>query len=328
MEEQAAAGGAAGTQHLGVTVYLWQWREQNDFLVRCLAPVWETLDEAGLLERVWFDRYDARGPHLFCVLTPVEGADPDRLARVVEPRLQAYLEENPASAELSREELEKRHAECRGRSQSEVDRREGFGEPGTFELCRHPDDGYPFPIERLIPAPRREGLWRLVDGLSRWTVERIAAREGRTPVGAGLWLIASVDRQLRDLHGDSAPYWRHHAGSLLSRLETALQEEPRQAREEIEGLVKDETRTVLDGLWQRVERGETLWPRHRQLVETITCGGEDPASRRRWRALREVDHFTLKQLGLVVRMHIPPVLYALLRALDDEGAAAAAGGTA
>src|SRR6185436_17825658 len=56
---------------LGGNVYLWSRAAQNRFLTRCLGPAIRELQDQGLASGFWFDRFDARGPHVFFLLRPI-----------------------------------------------------------------------------------------------------------------------------------------------------------------------------------------------------------------------------------------------------------------
>jgi hypothetical protein len=283
---------------LGLVVYRWGRRSQDSLLVDCLGPLAAELWRTGQVDRFWFDRYDARGPHLFAVL----GAPVDRLERLTSrlgEALNRYLAENPSLETLTPERLERLHLQTRGRRQCEVDGWPGFGANDTWEIFAHPPYGYPFGLAE----PEEDEVWRLAAELALWTIERIASRVEAPGIPEAVRWTAAVDQALRAAGADPAAYWRHHAstliapedpgdGSLLDALPDAL--EPRH----LENLAR---------LWEEAERAGGFWPDMPRLVRAALGEEENPA------LLREIDHAALKQQGIPVAFHLPAVLFAWRR---------------
>lgn len=284
---------------LGLVVYRWGRRAQDGLLVDCLGPLAAELWHSGQVDRFWFDRYDARGPHLFAVF----GAPTDRLERLtgrLGEALDRYLADNPSRETLTAERLERLHLQTRGRRQCEVDGWPGFGANDSWEIFAHPPYGYPFGLAE----PEESEIWRLAAELALWTIERIASRPEAPGIPEAVRWTVAVDRALRAAGVDPAAYWRHQAstliapddpgdGSLLDALPDAL--EPRH----LENLAR---------LWEEVERASGFWPDLPRLVRAAQGKGESPA------LLREIDHAALKQQGIPVAFHLPAVLFAWRRA--------------
>jgi hypothetical protein len=276
---------------LGLVVYRWGRRSQDRLLVECLGPLAAQLWRNGQVDRFWFDRYDARGPHLFAVF----GASQDNLDRLtgrLGGALDRYLAGNPSPETLTTERLERIHLQTRGRRQCEVDGRPGFGANDSWEVFAHPPRGYPFGLAE----PDADEVWRLAAELALWTVERIAVRTEPPGLAEAVRWTAEVDRALRAAGADPAAYWRHHAatlvspedGSLVDALPDAL--EPRHLEN-------------LGHLWEEAERAGGSWPELPRLVRAA-LGTEG------WTLLRELDHAALKQQGIPVALHLPAVLFA------------------
>lgn len=291
--------------HVAAVVYFWGESQQDRLLCECLGPLAAELRSEGSASRLWFDRYDARGPHVFVVLSVPEDAAAETFRRL-EERIRTYLVDRPSSQELSREELEARHAGCRGRCQCEADRRPGLAENNSFCLFAHDPRGYPF---RLSEGVAGEGeLWDLIDHRSFQSIRELAPQSQGTATAAGARWIAAVDRALRLAGRGAGEYWRYHAGTLLLPLEQRLAEGESEVLAALPGWIGERNRTVFSRLWEEVERSDP-WPGSRRLV-TIATSENGRAPGRRWALLREIDHFILRQLGLPVRIHIPLILYA------------------
>ena len=55
--------------YLGLVAYCWGQEQQDRLLTECLKPAMEEWRSSGLTRRFWFDRFDARGPHVLGLLT-------------------------------------------------------------------------------------------------------------------------------------------------------------------------------------------------------------------------------------------------------------------
>jgi hypothetical protein len=276
---------------LGLIVYRWGRHSQDRLLVECLGPLAAELWGTEQVDRFWFDRYDARGPHLFAVF----GAPRDNLDRLtgrLGGALDRYLAENPSPETLTPERLERLHLQTRGRRQCEVDGRPGFGANDSWEIFAHPPRGYPFGLAE----PDEDQVWRLAAELALRTIERIECRTEPPGLAEAVRWTAAVDRALRAAGADPAAYWRHHAstlvdsddGSLLDELPDAL--EPRHLEN-------------LGHLWEEAKRAGDSWPELPRLVRAAVGG-------KGWTLLRELDHAALKQQGIPVALHLPAVLFA------------------
>lgn len=282
---------------LGLVVYRWGRRSQDSLLVECLGPLAAELWRSGQVDRFWFDRYDARGPHLFAVF----GAPLDNLAPLTDRlggALDRYLAGNPSPETLTMERLERIHLQTRGRRQCELDGQPGFGANDSWEIFAHPPRGYPFGLAEQIRDKNgaADEVWRLAAELALWTIERIAARTEPPGLAEAVRWTAAVDRALRAAGADPAAYWRHHASTLVPSEDDSLLEalpdalEPRHLEN-------------LGHLWEEAERAGGSWPELPRLVQA-TLGGEG------WALLRELDHAALKQQGIPVALHLPAVLFA------------------
>lgn len=287
--------------HLGIVVYAWGALAQDQLLLECLGPAAGELCRRGVARRFWFDRYDARGPHLFAMLTaPPEARE--EIAATLASRLAAHLAAHPSTAEISPERLSWLHGETRGRRQCEPDGRPGVAPNNSFEIFEHPERGYPFHLSAGLPDEAE--IWSLVADLSSWTIGQLAARPGSPAMAAARRWTASMSRELQRAGARPADYWRYHAGSLLPGL--------------LEGVSPDEEASVLDALssglhaarpsfdqaWREAATKGPVWPGLPRLVQLATTA--NPAST--WALLREIDHVALKQLGLPVALHVPLAL--------------------
>lgn len=301
--------------HLGLTIYVWGLEPQNRLLVDGLGPLVSELEADDRVARFWFDRYDARGMHLFVVLTVPESQE-EAVRRIVAERLDDFLREHPSTVEMSRRELQKRHEECRGRLQCEADGYPGLAENNTWEMFRHPPDGMPFRLADSLEAPLREELWDLLDELSLESIERLSSTPKRRTTAPGVAWIAGVDAALREQGIDPEGYWRFHASTLLLNLEQRLQEDEATILASLPRLIGEQNLETLGTFWERVSDSRAIWP----SLPRLTALAHEAArnrSDRPWLPLRAIDHAVLKQLGLLVPLHMPIVLYAWHRSLES-----------
>ena len=320
---------------LGMAVYAWGWDDQDRLLAECLGPLARELRQAGLAERFWCDRYDARGPHLFCLLS-VPAAAREEVAGRVSSRLDRHLARHPSTTALAAGELETRHRECRGRVQCEADAYPGFAANNSYHLFVHAPRGYPLALGHGLAE---EGeLWRLLTDSTLWAIEQL----GRQPRTAAAGWVAAVDRELcaaavapsparsrspalspspeAASSSSAAAYWRYHATTLILGLAERLETEEEQVLGSLPGAVGERNRDAFARLWAAADGPEPRgWPELRRLVALLRRA--DLAEARRFAIQREIDHFTLKQLGLPVALHVPLVLFAWQRHLAAPGSA-------
>ncbi len=291
-------------RHLGANVYLWDRREQNRFLARFLGPVLGELRGEGRVRRFWFDRFDARGPHLFLLFTVPPQAFPalrDELA----DRLTAYLAESPGPPGLDPETVAERHRQTRGGTLCEADALPGLADDHSFLLFEQSAHGYPFRASR--PAAVHD-LWDLLDALSLWTLGQVERHAGGAPTAAGIRWLAALDRALR-ASGLAHDYWHYHAATLLLGLDAGRngQERPRPAA--FQRLIGAENLRLFARLWDQAEPADAGWPDCARLVDLTLA---EPRAEG-FPALRQIAHSTWKQLGLLTSQEIPLVLFAWTR---------------
>lgn len=269
--------------------------------MECLGPFAAELWRTGELDRFWFDRYDARGPHLFAVFGAPQNTL-DRLAGRLSGALDRYLAENPSPETLTPERLERIHLQTRGRRQCEIDGRPGFGANDSWEVFSHPPLGYPFGLA----GPDADEVWRLATELALWTIERIAVRTEPPGLAEAVRWTAAVDRALRAAGADPAAYWRHHASTLVASEDASSED-----GSPLDGFRVDDLPDALEPrhlenlgqLWEAAERDGGSWPELPRLVRAALRGEG-------WALLRELDHAALKQQGIPVALHLPAVLFA------------------
>jgi hypothetical protein len=301
--------------HLGLNAYFWGDREQDRLVVDCLAPLQDQLRRDALLERFWFDRFDARGPHVLAVFTVPESAV--ELARErIAAAVGSYIREHPSLAGLSADEVAKRHSECRGKILAVADREPGMAANNTWVLFEHAPGSYPFHLTRGLAA--EEEIWRQADEVTRWAVRRIGESSAKPLAAAVSWAV-EVDRNLRS-PADGAESWRLHATTLLLPLRERLEADEAGTLSLLPSWIGERNGAAFSRLWSNpgVLEPETR-AAVRRLVE-IAYGLPGGPSGPRWRLLREMSHCTLKQLGLPVALHIPLVLFAWNHDLREASA--------
>lgn len=295
-------------KHLVLNVYQGGREDQDRLLAACLGPAVEELRAHGLAPRFWFQRFDARGPHVFVLL----GVPDDAVAEVrtrLEERLDAYLAAHPPTEAIGPDEVERRHADCRGKQLCALDAEPGMALPGSYRLAEDP--AVPDPLRRTAGLADSERRWRLLGDLALWSIGQLRAGTGSR--AAVLW-AASADRALRETGEPAAEYWEHHACTLLLGLDERLRTDPESVHARLPGLVGERNADVFARAWERVAAEGAAWPPAGELAALLRAeAAAGPGER--WRLLRELNHSVLLQLGQPVRLHLPLVLYAWLRNL-------------
>lgn len=314
-----------GIRVLAANVYLFSIRRQNRFLAETLAPALPGLASDFEDFRFWFDRFDARGPHLFLLFSAAEtGIDAlrARLEALITGGLEALAAEGPADDTPGAARIEELHAACRGKTLCAADRQPGLAADGSFVLDSQPADAYPF---HLTPAHGpADTIWPRISALTNWTLEQRAAAGDEPATAAALRFMAGLDRQLRASDAEPADYWHHHLKSLMHELDALLEEKGEPFVDALAAGLGDANRRVFQQVWQWAETAEPAWDGLPALVSDVTTRG--PGA---WRLLREIVHGALKQLGLVVPKHLPILIFGWLqyrRPADGSGGDGNGGG--
>lgn len=293
--------------HLGVNIYVSGHFQKDRLLVECIGPVAREVRRRGSLVRFWFDRFDARGPHIFAVLT-IPAEIQRAVTMLLSTRITRHLATCPASDDLDPTELAARHAACQGKTLCEPDRYPGFAASDSFVIFEHESDGYPFCLS--MGAADTDALWTLVSDLSLWAIDRLGATTDRLETAVH-W-VATVDRALGS-HAASEDYWRFHAKALLPTLEGHLEKNADATLASLRRTMRTVDSQALLRAWPETRSLGRTWPGVDQLVRTVRDGGHGWSAERSWRLLFALNHGTLKQLGLPVAHHVPLILVAWLR---------------
>lgn len=301
-------------KHTGCNVYFWGEREQDRLLVECLGPMADELREEGLADRFWYDRFDARGPHVFALFTGPDVAAQEVAHRLTR-RLEGYLAEQPSGL-LLQEEAATRHAETRGKELCPVDGLPGLAANNSYVLFDQPERGYPFALATGLA--NADELWDLLGDLARTAVRQLASRPGEVPTGAAMRWIAGLDLELRRA-GMAGDYWRYHATTLLVGLADHLANGEEEVLDSVPRSVGSRNQETFGRIWEDASARPLSGPLLPRLVDLTLTDDRRPLPRR-LALLREAVHCFLKQLGLPVRSHIPVVLYAWHRAVRPQEA--------
>ncbi|HET6230937.1 MAG TPA: lantibiotic dehydratase C-terminal domain-containing protein [Longimicrobiaceae bacterium] len=293
-------------KHLALNVYLRGRAAQDRLLAECVGPAVEEMRGSGLVRRFWFQPFDARGPHVGVVLGVADDAA-DEVRAEFSARLEAFLATHPSTEPLSDEEVARRHAECRGKRLCSIDAEPGIAAPGTFAFAEEAAPRYPFGPMPQPGADDRAG--EMMCGLALWSIGHLRAGTGSR---AAVRWAASVDLALRESGEAADDYWRRHASTLLVGLDERYDADPEAIVSRLRELVGDRNRDAFARAWAEVEADGPPWSSATELVEhALREGAQSPHGR--WGVLREVNHCVLLQLGQMVRLHVPLVLYAWLR---------------
>lgn len=295
--------------HLGINVYVWREGAQDRVLVECISPIVNDLLCGGLCQTFWFDRYDARGPHLLLVLG-VRGENRSAATSLLSSGLDAYLESQPSMDVMPPNEMAFRHEGCRSKPLCDVDAEEGFARNNTYRIFEHKASFYPFPL--LLSVSASDQLWMYWCNISLWPLECIAKRQAWP---AAVQWVAMVARALK-MSGGAEPYWRYHmqrlAPELSQRLETvgaqAVSIELRRSIEAVGG-------GVLFTTFHEQAAFAEIMPDIDELVQVVV-ESSGCVAKPAWQLLYALTHTTLKQLGLGVRYHVPLISAAWLLSYD------------
>lgn len=299
-------------EYQACNVYHWGRGPADRLLAECLAPALDELRAAGPAPWSWFQRFDARGPHLFLLLGSDPG-DAEALRARLGARLAGWMAAHPSTEPLSEAALRARHEQCRGKRLCALDGEPGMAPNNTLRWTAHPPDGYPLAFAAGVAED--EAFRRLLGELAAWSLGRLA--DG---AGAALRWTAAVDVELRRAHGEAGGYWRHHAGTLLPGMEARLAADGEAVLAALPGVVGARNAAVFGRAWDAAEGGEPVWEGIPELLR-IVLADDGRTAARRLRLLREVNHAVLAQLGQPVAVHVPLVLFAWMRGLAPAGAA-------
>lgn len=295
--------------HTALHVYFWGEAETSRLLTDCLGPAAGELRSKGLLDRFWFTVFDTRGPHIVAILSSTAAVSGE-VHQLVGARLEQYLAEHPSTASLTMQEIEQRHAECRGKQISAIDAEPGFAPNNSYCMAPHPSDGYPF--TRSVGIAGEDDLWCTVQDVVFWAIDQ---RQARTTTFAAVQWIGWMDRALARAGVDPGEFWRYHAQTLLIPLEARLQRDPSAVLTNLPGAVGERNRVLFDRIWAEPSQS----PLCERLVDIVLTDDGRTAEQKQ-QLLRDVNHSTLAQLGQSVLHHIPLVLYAWQRNLQLQSA--------
>jgi len=159
-----------------------------------------------------------------------------------------------------------------------------------------------------------EELWRILNDSAFWVIDQLAAYPDAAVRTAVAW-IASIDHQLRLAGADAEDYWHYHLITLVHSFKSRLNASDALVVSGVEKAIGERNRRLFSAAWGKVEEIGPCWKTLPRLVE-IALAGRDADPRGPWMLQREIDHFTLKQLGLSHQLHIPLILFAWHRSLS------------
>ncbi len=303
---------------LGCTLYLWSPDEQDRFLRDALGPFTHRVLDSGLVSGFWFDRFDARGPHVFFVLTTRENTV-GPLEREVRNLLEGWLETPPSKPPLSLSDLEALHVACRGKTLCAADRLDGFATHSSFEIFSHPISGYPFSLGRYFgevldaDAPD-ESPWRAWTETAFWTIGLL----GKPVLAPVMRWLAAIDQLMDD--EQAADFWRYSLRCLLPEL-PMLESLDKVDTAMLERFISDKNLPVLRDLWD-IDLHYTASSELADPTALVRAGLAPALDAHRWKFLREVVFVTLKQMRIRIRRQAQLYAFALdrrlkLRAVGD-----------
>lgn len=301
-----AASPAGAAVHLGANVYCHGAEHQNHLLGECFGPLIHRLRRSAVPVRFWFDRFDARGPHVFA-LWSVPPAAASGVRDLLARELASFLAEHPSREVVPAADLKRFHTGCQGKALCAADREHGIAANNSFCLFEQPADGYPFHLGCRL----RQGdeLWELLDEVAVEALSHFGGEPAAAATEPALRWVADLDRALAALGEDPSGYWLYHGTTLLFRLEqlACAPEEDFLAR--LARRVGPRNQETFARIW--AEAATKPLSRTVQHIVEIAGTTVDLSTSQRWAVLREVVHCTLKQFGVPVPLHLPIVLFAL-----------------
>lgn len=299
---------------LALNIYCWDTNAQNRLLAEVMAPWVQEQGLAGQLELFLFDRFDARGPHLFFILGAADEATLDRFGEETGERIARFLKDSPSPSFMSQEEVQARHDACRGKTLCALDRLDGLAANNTYLLAAHTSQDYPFRL--WSDLTHAEAFLRAFGAQSIWAMGEVAGRSGGLAMGPGLRWLASVDRMLHRAGLDPEAYWRYHVGTLVpSVVDELKRSSPAVVAANLAPLISANNAKTFARVWELLEKDVPEDPRAIRLVELLAT----ERSRDRLQvALREAIHLTLKQLGFHLSLQVPMVVYTWRQCFEQQ----------
>lgn len=293
---------------LAGNVYCHTPAEQNRLLIEVVGPFASAALAAGRLEFFLFDRFDARGPHVYLLLAGSDAETSRGLAEELEAEIARFLLDLPESPGPTDEEMQNWHDSCRGKFLCEMDRLPGFGVRNSQSWAPHREDAYPFWI--WSDLARASDFFRAITAQSAGAIGQLAVHRGGSAVGPALRFAASLDHALRRLGLAAENYWGYHLATLLPERTEAIAETPVATAERFAPLVSAGNRATFDRFYAAVAEPGREDPQAARIAEALAA---ELTGERGYRALREVVHLSLKQLGLNVGLQIPLIVYSWSR---------------
>jgi lantibiotic biosynthesis dehydratase-like protein len=294
--------------YLGANIYYWGIAEQRRLLLEGVRPWAMKARQEGWASRFWYCRYDARGPHVFVLFTTTNECK-GVLRGFLEARISEFLREIPSREQLSLEQLEKHHRECRGRELSIADGMEGLADNNTYLMFDHESGAYPLNFSAAMPGAAE--FWERMEKLCFWTIDQLE----QDPTKAAIRWLAAVDRCLPGSGLVPEQYWRLHASTLIRPLRARLETNEAEVLSSLPAIVSESNRRVFSCVWDELNNGSAFELDLAGLVKLIAEDNRG-AVERRLRLLREINHLVMGQLGQWVKFEIPIVFYAWQRNLS------------
>jgi Lantibiotic biosynthesis dehydratase C-term len=88
-----------------ISLHIFYYGNQNQLLVSCIAPLIAQLRAQGLIQRYFFIKYWAEGPHIRLRLLPAVGADEEKIKYLSEAAITTFLKLRPALYSINHEKI-------------------------------------------------------------------------------------------------------------------------------------------------------------------------------------------------------------------------------
>lgn len=303
---------------VALVIYRWSAEAQDRVLVDCLEPKLRALRMHGHVGTFWFDRFDARGPHV-TLLFSLPVATRDAMLAELGNDLACYLSAHPDEEAWADEQVVERHEGCLGKTLCEADRLTGLAARDTFLLTDHASTEYPWSLTRNHGP---EGaFWLRVEEMCWWSLQQLKAYPRSTGGRHGLALqfVHAVDQVIRRDGSWRVGFWRYSAARLFHFLDNERFDDAAFCIRSFPPWVGEANMRSFKEAWLSLEGGSPPFAGLDELVRR-SQKEVDRSRMSEFGLLREVVHGCLAQLGVPTRLRATLFVFAWHAALLEGNA--------
>ena len=310
---------------LGFNIYYWGIEEQNRLIGECLLPALRNICKGRKVSRVWYDRSNIRGPHLFLLLTTRDSHCPAFCSDLLR-ELHRYLQLRPSMKHLTETELLLLHDDMHGVTYCDKDLLGGLCANNSVSQFVWFDDEKHFP-GRICRSKGRKALFSFAKKMSLLAMRQVSGPDPKACDTFGLQFLMACDEILFDSREEANRYWRFHAGTLIRNID------PERLSPEITTALLartvSEATLSLSRTWRAnlahslVRKGRTASKNKMPVMMAVSVvqafrdalrkiGGDADRIR------RELIHVFLRQLGIPVLREIPMVFLMIASSWPED----------